>query len=805
MTTVAKRGPPPTPAGPSRDARVVPAAESSMPIRRHPGDVLRVVVGGALLAAAAAIASTERVGTLERDLFRLVNHLPSALDIPLITVMQAGAIAAVPACAAIALVTKRPRLARDLAVSGTTAWLLAKVVKDFVSRARPDALLSGVVVRHAGNTGLGFPSGHAAVAAALATAAGPFLPRRARHATWLVVALVSAARVYVGAHLPDDVLGGVALGWTIGAAWHLAVGTPVRGVTAGRVARVLEAAGLAPSTVVPVHADARGSAPFLALTTSGRRLFVKAVDREHRNADLLFKLWRYVVLRHVEDEAPFVTPKQQVEHEALLLLLAERAGVRVPGTVTGVQAGSGPALLVLEDVPGRPLAGLEPRALSPALLRAVWGQVDRLHRAQIAHRDLRAANVLVGRDGQPWIVDFGFAELSASDRRLAQDVAELVTSTALLVGPQRAVDAAMGVLGPAAVVRALPLLQPLALSVSTRAALRHQPDALAELRRVAAERTGANPPELDRLARVRPVTVLWLVLGLFAVHLLLPQVGELHQTLGTLGHAQVGWLVAALLMSAGTYVAAAVAQLGTVTMALPLGRTVSAQVASTFANRFTPAGLGAIGISVRYLERSGLSRSEAVGASASGTLAGLLVHVLMLVVAGFVVGRSQVPNVHLPEGWIALVAAVSVLALAGFAFGTITGRRRLLAPIRRSLGALREVLRRPVRAAELFGGSFAITAFYIAALLCTMHAFAGAIGWTKVSLAYLGGSAVGAASPTPGGLGAVEAALVAGLTALGAHAGPAIAGVLVFRLATFWLPIAPGWFALRRLRRSGAL
>jgi undecaprenyl-diphosphatase len=290
MTTVAERGPPTTPGGPSRDAQAPPEPEPAMPIRRHPGDVLRVVVGGALLAASAAIASTERVSTLERDLFRLVNHLPSALDIPLIVVMQAGAIAAVPACAAVAFVTKRRRRARDLAVSGTTAWLLAKVVKDFVSRARPDVLLSDVVVRHAGTTGLGFPSGHAAVAAALATAAGPFLPRRARHATWLVVALVSAARVYVGAHLPDDVLGGVALGWMIGAAWHLTVGAPVRGVTAGRIARVLEAAGLAPSTVVPVHADARGLAPFLALTTSGRRLFVKAVDREHRNADMLFKL-----------------------------------------------------------------------------------------------------------------------------------------------------------------------------------------------------------------------------------------------------------------------------------------------------------------------------------------------------------------------------------------------------------------------------------------------------------------------------------------------------------------------------------
>ena len=153
MSTVAERGQAPTPAGPSRQAQTAPGPESSLPIRRHPGDVLRVVVGGALLAVSAAIASTERVGTLERDLFRLINHLPSALEVPLIAVMQAGAIAAVPACAAVALIAKRPRLARDLAVSGTTAWLLAKVVKDFVSRARPDALLSGVIVRHAGDTG----------------------------------------------------------------------------------------------------------------------------------------------------------------------------------------------------------------------------------------------------------------------------------------------------------------------------------------------------------------------------------------------------------------------------------------------------------------------------------------------------------------------------------------------------------------------------------------------------------------------------------------------------------------------------
>jgi undecaprenyl-diphosphatase len=762
---------------------------------------VRVAVGVVVLAVSAAVAGTGRLSAFERDLFRLVNHLPSTLEVPLITVMQAGAIGAVPACAAAALVARRPRLARDLAVAGTTAWLLAKAVKAIVNRARPDALLPGVILRHAGDTGLGFPSGHAAVAAALATAAGPFLPRRARHATWLVVALVSVTRVYVGAHLPIDVIGGVALGWTVGAAWHLAVGAPTGGVTRERVMRALEAAGFGAVAVAPVNADARGSAPFTAVSESGRRLFVKAIDREHRNADLLFKLWRYAAFRHVEDEAPFATPKQEVEHEALLLLLAARAGAHVPRVIAGVQSGSGPALLVLEYVDGRPLDDVDPDEVTPRVLRAVWTQVQRLQRARIAHRDLRASNVQVDAGGAARVVDFGFAEMSASDHRLAQDVAELLTSTALLVGPPRAVDAAVEVLGPEPVAHALPLLQPLALSASTRSAVRHRPDTLAELRQVTAERTHAGTTELDQLARVRPVTVLWLVLGLFAVHLLLPQVGELHQTLAALRHARAAWLVAAVVMSAATYVGAAVAQLGTVARPLPLGRTVGVQVATSFANRLAPSGLGGIGVSIRYLERAGLRRAEAVGASAAGTLAGLLVHVILLVVVALAAGQGQVQGVHLPGGWLALVLAVAALALAGFALGTVSGRRRVLAPTRRSVSALAPVMHRPRRAIELFGGQVAITAFYIAALVCALAAFGGGLGWPKVALAYLGGSIVAAAAPTPGGLGAVEAALVAALTALGAPAASSVAGVLAFRLATFWLPIVPGWVAFRVLRQ----
>jgi undecaprenyl-diphosphatase len=764
-----------------------------------------VVVGGIILATSGAVAATDRVGTFEADLFRLINHLPSQLEVPLIAIMQAGSLGAVAASAAVALAARRPRLARDLALSGIAAWLLAKVAKDFVSRARPGVLLSDVILRHANDGGFGFPSGHAAVAAALATAAGPFLPRRARHATWVVVGLVCVARIYVGVHFPADVVGGAALGWMIGATLHLIVGAPTRGITVAGVTRALTAAGFDPATVTPLRVDARSSAPFLVVTRGGRRLFVKAVDREHRNADLLFKVWRNVVFRHVEDEAPFVTPKQEVEHEALLLLLAARAGARVPGADAGVQVGSRPALLVMQEIDGRPLDELEPSELTSGMLRAVWQQVDRLQRARIAHRDLRLANIMVDADARPWIIDFGFAEVSASDHRLAQDVAELLTSSALVVGPARAVAAAVEVLGTGPVSRAIPLLQPLALSAATRSALRHRRGLLVDLQSVAAERTGTEAPEFEQLPRVRPIAIVWLVLGLFAVHVLLPMVGELQSTLDSLGRAQIGWLVASLVLSAGTYVAAAVAQLGTVVPTLALGRTVAVQVATSFANRLTPAGLGGIGVSIRYVERSGISRAESVGAAGANVLAGVIVHLALLVIVGAMLGRSQIGSVHLPAGWILLVGVVAVLAVAGFALGTLAGRQRLLEPTGRSVRALAGVLHHPRRAVELFGGSLAVTVLYIACLVCSLRAFGEGLGWARVALVYLGAAIVTAAAPTPGGLGAVEAALVAGLTALGAEAAPAIAGVLTFRLATFWLPIAPGWFAFRTLHRRGTI
>ena len=769
-------------------------------VQRHPADVLRVLAGTVVVAAGGMAAHRGHVFASEANLFRLVNQLPDAVGRPLLVVMQLGALAAVPALAGLALAARRPRLARDLALSGALAWVLAKLVKGLVGEARPVALLDGVVVRGF-DTGLGYPSGHVAVAAALATAAGPWLPRPARRVAWWAVWVVALGRMYAGVHLPLDVLGGAALGWAVAAAVHLALGAPGGLPTASAIRQGLRAAGIEPDRLQPVVGDARGSVPFMVEVGDGRRLFVKAVGREQRDADLLYKLWRWAAYREVEDETPFASPKQEVEHEAYLSLLAARAGVRTPPVVAATPAQDGQMLLVQGYVAGQTLDRLDPAAVHDGLLAAVWAEVGRLRAAGIAHRDLRLANLLVDGDGRPWLLDFGFAEAAASPRRLARDVAELLASLAGLVGPDRAVDSTTQAIGAEAVTRALPLLQPAALSTATRTGARSRPGLLHELRERAAAATGTEPPELEPLTRVPPGALLALVAVGLAVHLLLPQVSELRHTLHALDTTRWGWLAAGLGWSASSFLAAAVAQLGAVDVPLSLGRTTLVQLAGSF-TRLTPAGLGEAGLNICYLQRAGVDRPTAVTAVGVKTAAGVLVHLLGLLVALVLVARTRLDPSHLPAWWPPLVGLVAMLVGGGLALWRSLGRQRLVTPALRAARALAEVPRQPAKAAQLLGGSAAVTLTHALALASCLAAFHAHLPLASTAAAYLVAAAVAAASPTPGGLVAMEAALVVGLTAAGAPAGPAVAGVLAFRLLTFWLPILPGWLAYRRLRAA---
>lgn len=793
---------------PSRD-RATRSRDATLPspnrrMGRHPGDAVRVGVGTVVAMLSAWAVRGNRVGPGEAAVFQVVNRLPALVEPPLQVIMQAGTLAGVGVAAGLAVAFRRTRLAVDVVLAGGGTWLLVKGVKEIVARVRPDGLLADVVVRGSEQVGLGFPSGHAAVAAALATVAGPWLPRPLRRASWAVVAVVAVARVYVGAHLPFDAVGGMAVGWVAGATVHLVRGAPVRLPTVEHVLTALRRMGVAASTASPVVADARGSTPFVAEAHDGRRFFVKVVGTEQRDADLLFKLYRFAVFRELEDEAPFATPKQQVEHEAYLTLQAGRAGVTVPTVLGAAAAEDGSGVLIEEQIAGRGLDVVDDATISDELLRSMWQQVARLRQHGIAHRDLRLANWLVDDDEQPWVIDFGFAEAAAWPRRLAQDVTELLAATAARVGTARAVAAARTAISDAALVDAAALLQPLALSSATRSQVRSD-GLLDRLRTEIAALTGAQIATPAPMTRVRPRTVLGLIGVGFAVHVLLPQVGEVGQTVHAVAAARIDWLVVALLLSALRYPMAALALIGATREPIGLARTTLVQLAGSFTGRLAPAGVGVLALKERYLEDAGLPRPEAVAALGLEGAAGFIVHVATLATAISVAGGTTLDTIRLPGGWPPLVAVAAVAVLAAVLVGVPWTRRRIVGPSLAALRGVGAVLARPRQAMALFGGSAGLTVVFVLALAASLRAYGVALPVAQVTLVYLVGAAAGSVAPTPGGLGVKDAAWVAAITALGVASGPAVAGVLTFRLFTFWLPLAPGALTLRHLRRAGAV
>jgi hypothetical protein len=198
------------------------------PVRRRPSDLAWFAAATAVVVAACLAIEGDHVGELEERIFRWVNDGPDFLYPGWWALMQYGTFITIPLVTLISLLLRRIRLAVELAVAGIGVYLFAKVIKEAFPRGRPGAVLEEARLRGIGPEGPGFPSGHGAVSAALAFVLFAHLPRMWRWAFVVLGVIVSVGRLYVGAHLPLDVVGGAALGVAAGAVVTFIGGVPDR-------------------------------------------------------------------------------------------------------------------------------------------------------------------------------------------------------------------------------------------------------------------------------------------------------------------------------------------------------------------------------------------------------------------------------------------------------------------------------------------------------------------------------------------------------------------------------------------------
>ena len=555
---------------------------------RHPADLARFLVASLVCMAGVALtlAEPEGVQSTSSDLVLLFDQLPNLVTQVVVGILQ---VAALVAPVGAILYMRRGRWAElALAVAAAVvAGLAAAVLTGALADAVPPQIIADGR-QPSWVTGSAFPSGSylAAIAAAVTTIAPMLTLSWRRAARWTVVT-VAIARVITAVEAPLNLIATVSLGVAIGSLALVAVGAPSRRPAASSIVSALADAGLVVDDLQP-SAASTSHGPAYTAYVGDRRVFVKVVGRDERDADLLSRFVRIVRVKGVEDDRP-LNPRLTVEREALNALMAAHAGASVPSVLAVGETDERGAFLALDHLDGVRLSDLSDDQLTTDVLASAFAQLAVLHGARIAHQWASTDQFLLRDDGSVSMLDFRWAELAANDDQLARDLAEMLASVSVKVGPQRTVAAAATHFSPTELAAALPLLQPLAVSSTTRNALRHDKQLIAALRTEVQTTAGVDEFEMLEMQRLTVRKVVGFVALLVIGNLLLGFVANFDDIWQEVKGADFSTLPLMFLMVALSYAGGAISLMGAVNVRLPFFRTTEIMFAQSFLNRFIPA------------------------------------------------------------------------------------------------------------------------------------------------------------------------------------------------------------------------
>ncbi|WP_033313871.1 lysylphosphatidylglycerol synthase transmembrane domain-containing protein [Streptomyces iakyrus] len=781
--------------------------EPLLPARVHrPSDLMRLLVGVlavAILIGIAAFAHGTTSG-LEQDINKGTGQAPDLL-IKIAGLASSIAILLVPVAFAIERLIKRDGLRiADGVLAAVLAHGVTLATDLWVARAAPDSIQEALTQPSPGDIhALTDPvHGYLAPVIAYMTAVGMSRRPRWRAVLWVVLLLDAFSMLVTGYTTPFSIILTVLIGWTVAYGTLYAVGSPNVRPTGQTLMAGLRTVGFRPVSASredtsdnPDTGD-RGRRYFVTLE-DGPPLDVTVVDREQQAQGFFYRAWRNLTLRGFATRSSLQSLRQALEQEALLAYAAIAAGANAPKLIATSELGPDAVMLVYEHSGGRTLDSLSDEEITDDLLRDTWHQVKALQSRRIAHRRLVGDAILVDRSGTVILTDLRVGEIAAGDLLLRMDTSQLLVTLGLRVGAERAVASAVGVLGPDAVADCLPMLQPIALSRSTRATLRRlareraqrerdavleasrqakqvrlegdaddpvpvlekpdkkavraeqraekraideaveearEEDLLTQIRHAVLRIRPQAPVEPARLERVRPRTLISFMAGAIGAYFLLTQLT--HIEFGPLiANAEWGWVAAAVLFSMCSYVAAAMALLGFVPERVPFVRTVAAQVAGSFVKIVAPAAVGGVALNTRFLQRAGVRPGLAVASVGASQLFGLGCHILMLLSFGYLTGTEKTPSLSPSRTVIAGLLTVAVLVLV---VTSVPFLRKFVSTRVRSLFAgvvprMLDVLQRPQKLVTGIGGMLLLTACFVMCLDASIRAFGDES--TSISLA----------------------------------------------------------------------
>lgn len=681
--------------------------------------------------------------------------------------------------------------------------------------------------------------------AALLTAAGTRSNRRTVAWSWNLLWLALGVALITGLVTLPGALTTVLLGRATGLVLRYVFGVQSERAYGAALVDGIRRAGFVPVRLVRVRdvatADPGGNgtaAPDLAAvaitrygdnrvyamtTTDGARYDAVVLDGDRQVVGMLARFWRSLRLRGIEGRA-VVSLRQAVERAALLSYAAWAAGVCTP-RLLGIAESEDSMILVQEHAQNAvPLRDVPTEELTDDVVDAIWEQLRVAHAAGLAHRALTGDVILLDTTGgacadspgandrdpdAPGVLLTGweYGDVASSDLAQRLDVSQLLTVLALRVGAERAVASAARMLADEELAAIGPLLQGIALPRATRELVREHKGILVELREALLARLPQAPVEPERLVRFGARTVLMIALSIVAAVVIVTSL-NFAEIADAVQAASPWWAVLTFVLGMVTFVGPALALVAFSPVRLRLRRVTLVQCAAAFAALVAPAGIGPAALNLRMLTRRGVANTLAVASVGLVQLSQFVTTLVLLLVLSLVSG-TQIP-LGMPS--TAVLVAVGVAAVAVAAALLVPPLRQWLArrilPVwRTTWPRLIQLLGQPKRFVVAVAGNLIMTLGYLGAFYASLAAFGREMSLIDLAVIYLIGNAAGAIVPTPGGLGPVELALIAGLSAPTGGVPPAIAisVVMLFRALTFWARVPFGWVAMRTLQRTGEL